>query len=149
MSTITAAYDYMVGVAQSLLPDHKRLPDPYNLVNNSDRHLEKGWGFTIERGRSNRHTDQGSVGVDRDIIFKITRQFISLASDAEKRATTEKQILEDQMLILKRLESDFTLGGLILNTDYDSDTGVEYVIIKDSPYLKIETTISLQYVENL
>ena len=87
--------------------------------------------------------------IRRQFTIIITRKYEALENDGTKKATTEKQILEDALLIQKDVEADPTIAGTSVTAFFRSDSGIEYVSGNTDRFLKTEIVIEAEYFENL
>lgn len=148
MSILSSTLDAMISKMGTLFPQHTRLPNPYSLDQNPEPYLAEGFGILLGSGSENR-VAQSSVGIKRRISVVQTRSFIAVDSDPTVKEATEKLLIEDQMTLLKDLEQDLTLGGVVLNIAYASDGGIQSVYSNQKQFLKIETQFSVIYIESI
>lgn len=148
MSTLSTALDSLIAKMGTLFPQHTRLPNPYQPEQNAEPFLAQGYGIMLGSAQENRAA-QSSVGVKRRISVIQTRSFIALDSDPSTKESTEKTLIDDQMTLLKDLEVDFTLGGIVHSMTYSSDSGIAAVYANQKQFLKIETQFSMTYIESL
>lgn len=150
MSTkITQAYDAIVTRMGTLLPNHTRLSNPYQLDQNTEPALKQGWGLKVESGsNTNRHVNC-QLSIERTLTIAITRKYYAMELNAASKATTEKDLLEDQFIVVKDFEKNSALEGIVARAIYTSDTGILFVFNEEKPFYKIETTFTIEYFESL
>lgn len=148
MSILASTLDGMISKLGTLFPSYSRLANPYSLDQNAEPFLSLGYGIKL-LGASNSKKSQSVVCVDRKIAVVQTRSYIAIDSDPTVKEDTEKLLISDQMTLIKDLEVDFTLGGVVQEIAYASDAGIESVYSNQKQFLKIETQFSVQYIESL
>lgn len=92
-STIYDAYVTRIG---TLLPDHKRLPNPYAIDENNELYLAKGWGLAV--GPSVENTQRfvcAKKSLRVTLQLSITRKFYAVEHDAAKKADCDKLLMAD------------------------------------------------------
>lgn len=148
MSILASSLDSLISKMDGLFPGAERLPNPYDPSLNPEPYLAFGYGIMIGSSSESRAM-QSSVGIKRKISIIQTRSFIAVNSDPSTKEDAEKLLIEDQISLLKNLENDFNLGGLVNEVAYVSDGGIQSVFSNQKQFLKIETQFSMQYVESL
>lgn len=150
MSKITTLYDQFVSRLVSLLPQHKKLSDPYLFEKNTDS--EKRQGFGIRTGPGNNPQLQVSCNIilDQEITLVLTRLTKAHETERDKKAATEKALLEDLFLVIRDVEAQPSLGipATVIGGAYQSHGGIEFVQAERDDYLKIEATFTFRYVED-
>jgi len=149
MSSVSTIYDRFVTRLGVLLPNHLRLPNPYEPAENNALFLKQGYGVKIGQGTNTNRVISNQLSIDRAYLVVITRQFFALESDAASKASTEKQLIEDSLLLIKDLESDPSMGGLAMNASYQSDDGINAIFTEKDQYLSTTVTINVEYLESL
>ena len=149
MSQISSIYDAMHSRIVGVLTDHKRLPNPYKPIENTQLFLKKGYGVAILEGNNDNNQLSSQLGITRDFRVVITRKMYALENQGTDKATTEKNLLEDQFLVIKDFEKNTTLNSTASMTEYVSDSGIQTVSQDKDNYLSIETVFRVQYFENL
>lgn len=154
MSNISTIYDALITRVSAVLPNHNRLPLNTNIDLNMESRLRQGWGLSFAAGAINTNRvmagNGGKMSVDRSFLLSITRQEFVQDQNASGRATAEKQLLEDQFLVIEDLEKDPKLGtSICINARYVSDNGLEFVFPDERKYIMIVSTINVEYFEDL
>ena len=151
MSDISDAYDALVTRLGAVLPTHKRLYDAYSIEENSERALVKGYAVGFGAGENTFRSFSCQLSVKRDFSVTLTRRVIAREGATTKRADAEKLLFEDQKLVIADIEGDPSLGNssVIAKADWVSDNGLEFVHGDKDNYLKLESTVSIEYFEQL
>lgn len=149
MSKVSDVHAALIAKIETLLPGHVRLSNPYKPEENPNITLNKGVGLKIGSGVNTDNAQGCQTFIRREFTIVITRKYFALETDGQSKATTEKDILEDAILIQKEIESDQTVGGTSCSAHFQSDSGIEYVMGDTDKYLKTEITIEVLYFEIL
>jgi hypothetical protein len=97
MSDFSTIYDGWVSrIGTTLLPNHKRLPNPYDIAENNEIYLAQGWGLSV--GPSGVNTQRfvcNKRSLQVTLQLSITRKFYAVEHDATKKASVDKQLMAD------------------------------------------------------
>jgi len=145
---ISSAYDAMITRIEAVLTSHKRLPNPYAVDRNKEVYLERGYGLTIGPASGQRNILQ-KVTVSREFGLILTRKFRARPDDEEAKAEVEKELMEDQMLVIKDFEQNSNLNDSVTTVSYVSDSGISSVFPDKGQFLVLETTFQATYLEPL
>lgn len=131
----------------TLLSSHKRLPNPYELAENSTGFLKLGWGLAITPAAENTNRFVCSTKSYR-IRYRlaITRQMIATEQDAATRMTADLSLVTDfETILADSHDNNLNAGGgaLVKGTGFD---GIDTVFIDQRDvyrvlYCTIETEI--------
>lgn len=150
MTKISDAYDLMILRLQTLFPDHRQIPNPYKLDENSELLLRQGYGLSISVGENTNRQVGCQMSIRRDMIVSLTRVVRANEFDVSAKDSAIKQLFEDQYLLIKDVE---TYPGLnsndIVSAKYTTDNGIQFVFGEKDNYMALETTIAVEYFENL
>jgi hypothetical protein len=146
---ITTIYDTLVTRVSTLLSGHKRISNPYALGQNNDQILEKGWGISVGPAVNTNRLVGGKVSVSREFGVHITRKFFARELDAVKKASTEKDLLEDLELVIDDIEQNSTLSGGNYLTKYLSDSGIVQVRDDNDSILSISLLLTVEYLRSI
>ena len=150
MSTeVTTLYDTLVTRVAALLTSHTRLSNPYDLAGNNDQILEKGWGIAVRAGTNTNRQLGCKLSVSRDFEISITRKFFAREFDATKKATTEKDLLEDMQLLIDDLEENATLSESAYLVKYVGDSGITQVRDGQDAFLAIIISLTVEYFRTI
>lgn len=156
MSNISQAYDDITAVITSVFPNHNELINPYVLELNDDLTFDKAWGLAIGEGENSNLQLGCRLSVDRNFRLTLTRKIFAgqLQRNVEAiaaRRATEKQLFEDQYLILKEFETNPTItdSSVITKFVWQSDNGLELLKTEKSDIIFLTTVLKLTYLEEL
>lgn len=152
MSVLTSAYDAMITKLGTALSGHKRMTNPYIPEQNSELLLKQAYGLSIaEAINSNREIGCDRYFIQRDMIVRISRKFYALENDVTSKATTEKLLLDDDLVaVLDAFENDRNLGvDGVVDLQYTADQGLEFVFGDKENFLLLQTTFRMEYFESI
>jgi hypothetical protein len=148
MSTISTIYDTMLADIATQLPNALKLWHAYRLEENGGPILLNGFGVRVGPAENTKRMVCPRVSIRRSMGVILTRKLYQRDMDADVKTSVEKDILEDQLLLIKHFESNPTVGGA-MNVQFESDTGVSFVNTTDEEFMALETTFTVEYIENL
>lgn len=151
MSVISTAYDALVDRIEAVLDveanNYRRIGNPYNIEDNSEIELRKGYGIAaLSAINTNRHV-ACQFSIERTFEIVLTRHFTGRLDDADGRVDVEKELLEAQYLIVNDLEQDPSVGGTSMFTRFVGDSGIEYVAGDQSRFIVLRSQFALEYQE--
>jgi hypothetical protein len=149
MTKVSLVHDALITLLESTLTGYTRLPNPYQPDENTNLFLKQGFGLKLGTGENTNRTLGGFQFMRRTFTVVLTRQYFALESDADAKAATEKQLLEDALLIQKAIEEDQTVGGTSVSATFTRDSGIEFVSNQTERYMKTEIEILAEYFETL
>jgi hypothetical protein len=149
MSRISSIHDAMITRLDALFPNHRRLPDAYQVDRNPSRFLDQGYAVTIGAASNRGGLLSQQMQVTREMSVVLTRKSVSLESDAAKYAADQLTLMEDQLLLIKDMETDTTVNTTAAMVEFTSDSGITSIGDRSSPHLVIETQFQVTYFEDL
>lgn len=151
MTKISQIYDLLLDTIKGELPNHRELSNPYFPETSDDLTYEAAIGLGFGAGQNTFGNINANIQtLTRDFILSICRkQYITHRATA-LRASTEKALMEDLQLVLRKLEEDSHLGepALIADARYQNDGGVEFVRVERDDLIIIRANISVEYHVN-
>lgn len=148
-SVISSAYDAIVTRMGIVLPSHTRISNPYSVDENPEPMLRLGWGLRVADGVNSNRMVNCQLSTDRKFVIVLTRKYYARELDVVSKASTEKDLLEDNFLVIQDFEKNTMLGAIVAKANYESDTGIQFVFNQDKPFYKIESTLSVEYFDQL
>lgn len=157
MSNISDAFDKIVAVMEDLFPDHHRLWNPYQPELNTDDALRAGWGVGFGPGERTNRNVSCQYSWRRDIIIVQTRQYLGTTLSTAKNASKQKELMEDQNIILDEFEENVQLrqstasptDPRIVKFDPKSDSGIIPIYPDRQDFFMIETIFDMEYFRAL
>jgi len=154
MSKISTGLDAIKTRLGIILPDHIQLSNPYDVEENTDRALNLGWGLGVGSGLNSERHLSCKLSIRRQIIIPITRRIIASELGTTRKETSEKNLLEDQFLVIDDLEKDPTVNNsnVISSMKYVSDGGIIGIARgdgKNDAWRFIRSIFQIEYFEDL
>lgn len=152
MSLISTGYAALLARIETVLGTvaggYKRLPNPYDVSENAELELRKGYGLAVLAGENTNRQVNCKISISRSIEVVLTRLYTGKIEDAPGRASLEQLLLEDQHKIINDLEQDISINGSTMYTRYVSDSGIEFASGVNGRFLMLKTQFSLEYLED-
>ena len=151
MSKVSSLYDAIVTRVTAVLPSHKRLSDPYRFLKNKDSEKRQGWGLRVGAGQNPNQQLSCNIILRQQFTILVTRLVAGREIEPNKKAATEKQLLEDLFLIIDDFENDPTLAtsGVVIGAQYLSHNGIDFMEAERDDHMVIEASFDFRYQENL
>lgn len=150
MSNISTIFDDFKSSVSALLSGHSQLTNPFDTAQNVESVLTRGYGIRLGPGNNTNRNISCKMSVQRELTLIITRKAYAQELNITGKESVEKQILEDQYLVIKAVQQSPTLGSsAITKIDYSSDNGIEFIFTDRDNFLKIETVFTVEYFEEL
>lgn len=155
MSNISTAFDEIKLRMEALFPYASgwyQMANPYQVEQNTLATHDKGWGIALGPGSNTNRNLSCKLSINRTITVTFLRRRYANEMDIVPKETAEKQILEDQYILIKDFEKAPALNNStsgITRFQYDSDGGIENVFEGNEAFIKLATTYNLEYFEHL
>lgn len=147
MTKIADIYDAIVVKVETVLPTFKRIPNPYEIDENSAILMRKAYGLAIGAGSNTERYVGCFVTWERSYTLAIMTQVVNTENDTTGRAMVEKDLVDSHRDLLLAFEQDSTLGGEVIKAVVTDDSGIEYLTGENGKFLAIEISISVEYQE--
>ena len=104
------------------------LPNPYDLVENSEHLLDNGWGVKVGP-TTNFNLSLNSLAELRTVSIVVTRRVPRITGQQTQLHTCIKALLEDELVVKKDFVDSDPLGipQYLIKIDYTSSSGIEFV----------------------
>lgn len=140
---IKAAFLALLKVA---LPNHYELSNAYTIEGNPNVALQQGFGVSV--GAGNRENfDVSTKGYSRQFNVVLIRVIGGTELDTAGRQATEGQILSDFKAVCDTIWASPTLGLEAVDTDYESDSGIDFMAADGQKYYATNITFNVRYRE--
>lgn len=151
MSRASTAFDAFKARVVAVLPNHSELSNPYSLEQNLETAMRQGFGIQILPAENPKRNLSCKLSVRRGMALVLTRKFYASELNRAAKESVEKQLLEDQYLVIKDLEADPTLGvsSVVTRSEWQSDGGIQFVFTDDKPFYSLITNFELEYLEDI
>jgi hypothetical protein len=151
LSKISNIFDSLEAFVTTTLPDHKEMSNPYFPESESDLRYEKAYGIAYADGTNLEQLSGGIATLQRDFIVSVVRKIFYVKDSREIRKQTEKDLFEDQFLLIQGLEQDPTIADNtnITRAVFVQDGGIEFVRVERNDILILRNVVRLEYHENV
>lgn len=149
MSNITTVFNNLVTFMSTNLYDHFRLNDPYNIEENPEQFLRKGWGIQVDDGVDTNRCISPEYYLGRTFTLVVVRESLAKDSDPARRETSKLDLLEDLHILIAAAVTENTLYESAVNFKYISDGGLQEVFVNDKPYNFIEANFLVEYSQTI
>jgi hypothetical protein len=149
MSAVSTLYDGVNTILTTLFttPTYRQLVNPYTPEENDDKALARGFGFYIGP-KSDPNLTMGRYNqANVEIIVVQTIMNRGTDRDLTIRHTAEKNLLEDQFLLIDYFMQNTTTISGTWRIHWESDNGLEPVFADRTNYVKITSTLRAVYSE--
>lgn len=151
MSIISTAYDAFIARIETVLDTanqgYTRIPNPYNVEDNTELKLRKGYGLALLNAENTNRQVNCKFSVNRTMEVILTREYTGDEELAVPKSTLEKLLLEDQYKIINNFEQDLTINGSTMYTRWVTDSGIEFVAGQTGRFYMLKTQFLLEYLE--
>jgi hypothetical protein len=149
MSTIETVYDTFTDKVAAALTGYARIANPYDLADNPDIILRKGYGVAIGPG-TNTERFVGCIATwEANFVVGIILQVASTENNVDGRSTTERNLLEGVEALLIAFENDPSLSGNVIKAVVNSHSGIQYIPGERGKYVAIEIDFTVEYLQTL
>lgn len=148
MSRISTLLDEAHTAVSALLPNHTRLSNPYQIEQNPDNWLDKGYAIAIGPGTNTNRKLSCQLSIERTLVITVTRKYFANDTDAARKYTTEKLLEEDQFLIVKSFEKRSPFQTISVRSAFVGDNGIQ-IVVPDRPFYMLQSNFVVEYFENL
>jgi len=149
MTKITNIREELESIIAASIAGYKQIPNPYEIEKTSNVILKKGFAIAFGPGTNTERLLSCQLSIDREIAIVLTRQVSSTEHDTNRRESIEKDILEDQFLIIRAIERDPSLNNKAARARYVGDNGLEFLSLENSRYFVLQSNFAFEYFEDL
>ena len=145
MANASLIYDGVVSLIQTVLPDHVRLPDGYDVGGNDDLSLNKGFSVGFGSALNTQRLQCNKISIERNYNLRFTKLAAASSSDEIGLADEQKALMNEAFLVYDELRKTNTLNNITVNINYVSDGGIEFS--EDLQHMIINAVVSAEYFE--
>lgn len=149
MSNFSDLYDAVVTRIEAVLPNHARLVNPYAVESNPEGMLRQGWGLALAAGTNTNRNLSCRLTFGRTFTVVLSRKFYAKESDVTSKASTEKELFEDLILLTRDFCDNSDLPGSLGLINYESDGGVEQVFGEKDNFLVMRANFAVEHFEQV
>ena len=153
MSAISDIFDAFHTKLSATLTTHNELFNPYFLEIDSQISLEKAYGLRMGPGENILgNENSGQEQRQRELVMVLSRRKFATKQNLTERKSVEKQLFEDQALMLDAIAQDPKLGlSSVQRILYQTDNGIQFLEINQNrnDIYFLETTFVVDYEEEI
>jgi len=153
MSSISTIYDNLLSLVSTAIggsgEGYIELPNPYNLADNNQLFLKKGYGVAIGPGVGLELHVGCRISYERIFTVVLTKEMATTDHNITARTSFNKELIEDFVLVRRALEDDPTLSQACIKTQYTADSGLEFTATDTQRFISVSIDVIIQYEENL
>ena len=149
MSNITTIYDNIDTILSALFSAKTEIPNPRKLSDNNENYLKDGYGFYFAGAGLPSFDLSHFQGYSREIVIVLARNIYRVDNDTSVYKTAEKNLLEDQVVLINSLADDRTMDDLITSVEFTGDSGVEFTFDDKYNFMYLSTTFDLEYKQDV
>ena len=148
MTKVSDIYDALNTLISGTLTTYSKLPDPYNVEDNTELFLKKGYGIAFgDDTNTNRKVGCQKITINQQFEIPLMNLVTATDSNATGHASLEKLLLEDKFKIIKALENDNDLSGSAMQARYIGGSAITYLEGDRGKYLLTGLFITIEYLE--
>lgn len=149
MSKISMIHAALIARLEAVLPTYRRLTNPYDIEDNNELYLTKGFGIAVGPGFRTDRLVSCQKSWERDFNILLTNQITTTDHNLSANETIQKNMLEDHYAVFADLEKETTLSAITIRSQVESDDGLEFVDLETSRYYLMQINVITEYLEDL
>lgn len=146
---IADVYQRLIDLIGETFTDKSQLTNPYVLDDNEDIFLKSGYGVAILPTSNLNRATSCLYSIGRDVEITFTKQIFGTNRDISERQTVEKGLMQDQLDLIKAIDSDGQLNDLLANSAFLGDNGIEFIFNDRNNFVALTCNFTLEYHEQL
>lgn len=148
MSVFTSVYEEIRTRVSGTLTAYTELNNPYFIQEDADTMFDSGFAVAAASGENTNRVIASFATMSREFVIILTKRYFATDRDVTTRVTAEKALIEDQIKLIKNLETAPNSDN-IAKVQYTNDGGIEFLEGDRFGYLVLQTRINVEYFENL
>lgn len=150
MSKISQIVDKLSEVVEACIPGVTEIPNPYEPEVNNDLYLQNGYGVGFADSTNTNRNLGNKISIEREFMVMLFRIVAATPQDTAAIKTSAKDLLEDELKIIKAIESNRDLDKIAINAQYTGSGSVEFLAGDTGDrYFQLIISISVEYSEVL
>ena len=149
MSNISTIYDAYVTICAAELPTYAKIPNPYNIADNSSVYHRQGYAIGYGSGFNTNRQLSCQYSENREFTVTLVTQVTAAITDFTAFNAIAKNLFEDRYKIVKAIEKDATLNTGQTSTRWVNDPGIEFLETDKAKYFMIRAVFQSEFFENL
>lgn len=148
MTKISTIYDAITDKLEAQLPNHTRLPNPYQVDANTYLHLNNGYGVGIGPGLDTQRYVGCLITWEQTYSVVLVRRVVTTQNNTAQREVIEKGIVDDWDVLRKAFYNDNSLSGNAIKTTVLSHGGINFIDGDRLKFLALEMELVVEYQED-
>lgn len=151
MSKISDIFDDMNSEIAALLPGATQFPDVLSLDTQPTGYLTFGFGVVFGPAVNTNRELGCKLSIQRSMAVVLTRLIGATDTDTGAFSAAQKQILEDQFLLIRNWEQEVTLANGKAKILFSGDGGLEVLSTQDQAgrFFVLTSDFSVEYFEDI
>jgi hypothetical protein len=147
-TTFNNVYDDLRTILSTVLSGRTELNNPYFIEDDSDIMFDNAWTVSVGAAQNTDRFVCGKATMRREFILTLANRYFAPSRDISARITAEKTIVNAQLDVIKYIEASPQTVN-ILQMRYEGDNGLEFLEGDRFGFLILQSTITVEYLENL
>lgn len=148
MSSLSTIYDSFQSLIETELPAYKKIPNPYFPDTTGNLLSIKSYGIVLGAGFNTERYVGCKITIQRTFQIILLQQITTTDHNLVAKATIEKQMFEDQWILINALEKDTTLAQSSIKTKYTTDSGLQFLDGDRNKYFLLISDFESEYQED-
>lgn len=150
MSKISQIIDKLSQIIEAEISGITEIPNPYEPEANSDLYLQNGYGVGFGNASNSNRNMGATVTIEREFFIMLFRLVAATPQDTAAIKTSAKNLLEDELKLIKAIELNRDLDKLAMNAQYTGSDSLDFLAGETgNRYFQQIITVSVEYRENL
>ena len=149
MSKVSSIYDALISSLDTLFPSgssYQRIYNAYDLTDNPEHVLRKGYGLQFESSTINVTGDEfGSYAKAATITISFAREVIRQKFQVENMDENVKAVMEDVHTITSSWSDPSNIDENIEDVTPSGDSGVEFVRGEKQNFISVAVTFEIKF----
>lgn len=135
-------------IIETVLPEYKRLPNPYDVNANTFLQLRRGYGIEVGEGTNTQRYVGCLTTWQRTYNITLVRKVTTTDNNVDARIAVEQGILDDHEELLKTFEVDVSMDGLVIKAVVGGDGGINFLDVDRQKFLAMTIGLDIEYQFN-
>lgn len=149
MTTISTIIDGLSTAISTELPNHAKIPNAYNLEDNPNVFLKKGFAVASFGANNTERHLSCLFSAERSFSVFLTNQLTANIMDYDSIQAVVKDLFEDHYKVVKAISKDPTLNQSSAVCKFANDAGIQFLEAGSAKYLVLQINFVIEYFENL
>lgn len=144
--SIATVYGKITDLIEATLPNHKRLPNPYDIGSNTFLHMiDQAFGLAVDPGTNTERYQGCLASWEQTYSIVLIRRVVTTENNTDARETIELNLLSDWELLWKAFENNNSLDGNVIKATVLGNGGINFFDIKNQKFLSMFVNLSVEH----